>query len=706
MKKIASLLIITFLFSGTLLAQDIIAFDNLLYGGSANYVIFKPSVNIWITQYSGGVIEYKPENDSILKWYKRSNSVLPSNSINGYAYDADSTLWLSSYHGGVFKFDENDFRHFNSINSPLPQKGIQSIAIDDNDDLFIATRDSGLFVLQADSVWKHYPPGTDDTIHANKIFKVYKGNDGTMYFGTDLGITILKDCKWSYIDLFDPNEHLYTRTYQIFESSLDSLYFLDYNFCYIKKGDHSYSINPQDFGFDSYTFNDVTEDNDRNIYLSCHAGFIRINYSGGVDIFTRDSTPGGQDIQNITGVFFDPYRNKLFFNDPNHAIVFEDEEFTETFCIGCNELPTNSNKALIFDTTDRFWIAASRGFFVKENDGWNKYDGYYNGDKMVQSARGWTYALTSSYVYIFRGSTWELTSVSIWLENDGLYDIAADNSIRAYVATRNGVYVRDTIHFRWNNVGVTERTNNITCDKNGLAWFTQESKIGSFNYSNNEIKYYHPINSDLPPSDGYFGICADSLGRLWLQTDTAIFINENEQWRHILHGFYGYIGNVYVDDYFNTWLVTNHDLVFMNQTDTIFFNAKNAPFAYEYFYSGVPGPDNSFYINSHYGVTTVKYTVLQDVEENIPSEYGKGQLAVVYPNPSNNIVYFKIKDFNNYQQLKHYQIEIFDLLGKSLSKIQSDTQITSWDTSNVKPGIYIYQLKLGTKQSSGKIVVK
>jgi ligand-binding sensor domain-containing protein len=309
-----------------------------------------------------------------------------------------------------------------------------------------------------------------------------------------------------------------------------------------------------------------------------------------------------------------------------------------------------------------------------------------------------------SHVWIFRDTIWEKSSVSIWLQNDGIYDIAAGRTEYPCVATRLGVYKKRPDIYNWINVGVTETAWEITCDTDGTFWFTMENKIGS--YDGETVNYYSIYNSDIPPSDDYIEICADSLGRLWLETDSSLYVRENDEWRCIIPSFKGWLVNVFVDDYYNTWVLSNSNLYLMNQSDTIVFNYENAPFASRYFRGGTPGPDNSFYISSYGEITTVQYTVLEEIEEQPNTQQESKPWLSVFPNPAEGFVTFEVLGEGLFSKTDRSIVEIKNLLGQSVAGFSFEGKSVRWDTKSLKPGIYIYQIRQGHRKSSGKLVVR
>jgi ligand-binding sensor domain-containing protein len=704
MKKLITLILITILFINGLLAQDTILFGNLLYGGTAKSIVIGPATNLLIPPW-GGLIEYDPLTDSVINWYKRSNSILYSSFISDYAYDADSSLWHTSYYKNfVYKFDETDYQFYNYENSPLPEKAQRFfIEFNQSNELWVGTADSGLYIRHIDSSWTRYPPGEENILRGNEILNLYKDDDGIFYIGTDIGITIFDNGTWKYIELYESIGY-YHSIHQIFKSSYDSLYVITNNYCYIQKSINHHKIKPDDFDSIGDSFYGIAENNSGDIFISSSDGFIIIPPIGVTRVYNKWTTPGGENIKYLGKVFYDKYRDHLFFNNNDKMITFKDEAFQTPFCIGCDDLPSWYVGAAFFDKDNRLWISSINYLYVKEDNNWTTYTSNFSGSaiRFVQTPSGELLYGSTNYVWVFNDSIWKKTIVIPWPEN-GIYDIAAGKDNYTYATTRDGVY-KKRVDEGWLNIGVFDISIAITCDRDGLIWFTMENKIGSYDGEN--ITYYSIFNSDLPPSNPYHNICADSIGRLWLETDSTLYINENNEWKCIIPGFKNGLINVYVDNYYNTWVLSHKNLYFMNQTDTIVYNYENAPFVSSYFSGGTPGPDNNFYINSYGGITTVKYTVLEDIEEKPYTQRETETWLKVFPNPTEGFITFEVLGEGLFTKQGRSTVEIKNLLGQSIACFGFEGNTIRWDTKSLKPGIYVYQIKKGSRKSSGKIVIR
>ncbi len=704
MKKSIFIFLLGLLIVSQLHAQDTILFDNLLYGGAAEFVIFKPDHNLMSPRWSGGLIKYNPVTDSVIEWYNRTNSLLISDFINDYAYSSDSTLWLASGSEGVFSFDENNYQCINYENSPLPYKSGRSIEFDTDDNLWI-TSDEGIYIKNHDSTWTFYP-NDHEPLMGKEPNLIYKDNDGILYIATDRGVNIYDNGIWSYIDINYSNGYL-GKIIQIHKSSFDTLYVVGERYCYIQKAAYHRKITPNDFEGLGNNFTGITETGDSNVVISGFTGFLKIG-RWITELYTKNNTPGGDQVDFLSKVFYDKYRNQLFFNNRHKMINFENGEFTTSFCVGCNIIPEPRVWSIFFDNNNRFWLKGDNTIYLKEDNGWTSTNSGSIGDSwslgFAQTTDGDLYYGGSSYIWRYKGSFWTKMSISIWLENDGLYDLTAGRDSCIYIATRNGLYQKKSTFAYFKHLGYSDRVNSVTCDKDGVIWFAMKSKIGK--YENGIITYYSSFNSDLPVSNDYFSINADSMGKLWLETDTSVYFRENNNWELFTPNIPDRVKAVYVDDMNYTWLLTMNDLFIMNESDTMIYNYNNAPFVNTWFGDGIAASDNSFYTFNYPGITTLQHTQIVHEQEVADKTINLRRLINVYPNPSHGLITFELTGKKNTLRNVNNQIKISNLLGQKIATIPiSDKQII-WDPVGLKPGIYIYKAIFDNKESTGKIIIE
>ncbi len=80
--------------------------------------------------------------------------------------------------------------------------------------------------------------------------------------------------------------------------------------------------------------------------------------------------------------------------------------------------------------------------------------------------------------------------------------------------------------------------------------------------------------------------------------------------------------------------------------------------------------------------------------------------CLAYPNPFNPVTTIQYE----LSQQSNVQITIYDLLGKEITTLISETQeagikSVQWDATNVAGGVYLYQIRAGEFVQTNKIVV-
>ena len=71
----------------------------------------------------------------------------------------------------------------------------------------------------------------------------------------------------------------------------------------------------------------------------------------------------------------------------------------------------------------------------------------------------------------------------------------------------------------------------------------------------------------------------------------------------------------------------------------------------------------------------------------------------VYPNPSNDIVFFDLPLNEN------GEIILWDLLGNTIINKTIEGKVTTVDTKALNPGLYLYKVKTNRSIYSGKLMI-
>jgi len=123
-------------------------------------------------------------------------------------------------------------------------------------------------------------------------------------------------------------------------------------------------------------------------------------------------------------------------------------------------------------------------------------------------------------------------------------------------------------------------------------------------------------------------------------------------------------------------------------------------------------PDNLYIVGfiAEYSADKNQRSVLNAVKEKVTSaieavgieEFSENTNLSVYPNPSTGVFYL------NEPTLKNYTVDVFDVLGKLMRKIEvsNNRGIEPIDLTVLPQGIYIFKIKAGLQQYTEKIIIQ
>jgi len=107
------------------------------------------------------------------------------------AHDNDGNLWCATS-GGVTKLDpETGEKTVYTRADGLSFNLVTSLAVDSAGNKWIATNTEGVNLLRADGTWESYNKKNSD-IAEDFVFSVAIDMDGAVWFGTALGVSVLK----------------------------------------------------------------------------------------------------------------------------------------------------------------------------------------------------------------------------------------------------------------------------------------------------------------------------------------------------------------------------------------------------------------------------------------------------------------------------------------------------------------------------------
>ena len=153
---------------------------------------------VWAGSFEG-LIKY--ENNE-WKLFNTNNSMLPANHINRIIVDEQRNKWICT-EGGLVKINGESWTIYNSSNSGLPDNNVISVAFESSTTMWIGLKSAG--VVKFDGVnWVIYDH-SNSPLRTNDINSVAVGPDGTKWFCTKGGgITkFYADSLWKTYDAYN-----------------------------------------------------------------------------------------------------------------------------------------------------------------------------------------------------------------------------------------------------------------------------------------------------------------------------------------------------------------------------------------------------------------------------------------------------------------------------------------------------------------------
>ena len=167
-------------------------FDNLRLNGVPSFyqttsILVDSRGKTWIGKYHGGLYCYNPELDSSLM-YDLVKAGLSSNWISTLFEDSDGNIWAGTFEGGLARIGPDDKTEiYNNING-FPGLKLWSIMQDREGNILFGTNENGVCVYKGDDFISYF---RDDGLISSQVQAILQRSDGSFWFGTNKGISIL-----------------------------------------------------------------------------------------------------------------------------------------------------------------------------------------------------------------------------------------------------------------------------------------------------------------------------------------------------------------------------------------------------------------------------------------------------------------------------------------------------------------------------------
>jgi ligand-binding sensor domain-containing protein len=164
---------------------------------------------IWIGT-ERGLNSYNPDNDQFRHFLSQKENIhsLSNNTITSIVEDKLNRIWVGTFNGlnQLTSFSKEGEPIFNRFNhDPQKQESISNdrifcLTIDKSGNLWIGTEGGGLNLVKAEEITNkelnfiHFTHLKSDSLSIanNIIYNIYQINDGSIYVGTDNGLSIFQ----------------------------------------------------------------------------------------------------------------------------------------------------------------------------------------------------------------------------------------------------------------------------------------------------------------------------------------------------------------------------------------------------------------------------------------------------------------------------------------------------------------------------------
>lgn len=146
----------------------------------------------WIGKYHGGLYRYNPNLDSSVM-YDLVKAGLHSNWISNLFEDREGNIWAGTFEGGIVRIDAENQMHLYSKRNGFPASKVWSVMQDREGNILIGTNENGLCVYKGDAFASIFK---EDGLIDSQVSSILQISDGSFWFGTTTGISILEPTHW------------------------------------------------------------------------------------------------------------------------------------------------------------------------------------------------------------------------------------------------------------------------------------------------------------------------------------------------------------------------------------------------------------------------------------------------------------------------------------------------------------------------------
>ena len=295
----------------------------------------------------------------------RADEGLPQSTAWSILQTSDGYLWFATY-GGVVRFDGVVFTVFGAENvDALPPNIVYSLVEGDDSALWIGTYGGGL-VRHHQGKWVRFTQ--EDGLLDDRIWILEYGSDGSLWVGTEIGLSRFKDGEWTR---FTEQEGLSgNRVWALHEDRGGALWIGSSDGLDRLHNGKIQSFTTQQ-GLGSQNIVSIAEDLDGNIWLGTGGGGLsRYDHQGFLSFTQQDGLPGS----NIEAILADRDGNLWLGTEGDGLVRLRLGDLTAGLGVdrlsagGQEELASGIAYSVIEDWEGNIWVGTDVGGLFRLRD--------------------------------------------------------------------------------------------------------------------------------------------------------------------------------------------------------------------------------------------------------------------------------------------------------------------------------------------------
>ncbi|WP_164503420.1 hybrid sensor histidine kinase/response regulator transcription factor [Pleionea sediminis] len=516
-----------------------------------------------LNRYDGlEVVTFVPEPEK--------ENTISGHIIKSIVQDATGIIWIGTQDGGLSQYNpvKQEFKHIQLIETKPnePYLSIRSLKLDENDTLWIGTARNGLlsYSSKTNSVSRYINPV--NTIYTSYINTLENLEAGRLLIGTAKGIFLFDTIREEYINLESP----YKALAALKNNHISKLFYSSEKQLWIgTQRAGTYQLNLQFkrlLGPESpllsqirgHRIFDITEDYDKNIWLSTPDGLHRIISDTSVEHYQRQ--PNHLDSLNenqIISLYIDR-KNLLWAGSYNRGVNKLDlhtQQFRHLASTSAmNNCVGTVLSSVIVDSKGRRWIGSADGLYRLSADGTDCRHFQHQHDDatslshnivtdILEDSNNTVWIATVSGLNQFQEDSlsfkvFKNSEQHRVLPSNTVYSLFEDHQAQLWLGTRQGVAYKSKIANEFKPVNIEDMTGkNLTSNKvfsiaednHQQLWFGTKKGLNLYDPRNNQLQHF-TTRQELPyriSSDRINDIYADKNGNVWIATENGLLHRDN-----------------------------------------------------------------------------------------------------------------------------------------------------------------------------------